>query len=98
VLQEDKDFIDWWEKNRSKEISWNHIFTKGLGMGLMLSFPIVLAVLFRGWYKRMPFVSGGQLLLILIGCLLVSVFYAFFKGRMEWEAKESRYRQLKQKL
>jgi hypothetical protein len=97
VLQEDTDFMNWWEKNRSREASLNRMLKKGIGMGLMLSFPIVLMVIFRGWYKRMPFVSGVQLLLILLGCLLVSVFYAFFKGRMEWEAKETRYQQLKVK-
>jgi hypothetical protein len=95
LSKDELDFIKWWEKNRDDEIKWNRSMRKGIGMGLMLSFPIVLAVFFRGWYKRMPFVSGTQLLFILFACMLISVFYALFKGRMEWEAKETRYKQLK---
>ncbi|MFN5334534.1 MAG: hypothetical protein ACK5BV_05035 [Bacteroidota bacterium] len=95
ISKEDEDFIRWWELNRDDEKKWERSIKKGLGMGLMLSFPIVLAVLFRGWYKRMPFISGSQLLLILLGCLFVSVFYALMKGHMQWETNETRYRQLK---
>ena len=95
ISKEDEDFIRWWELNRDDEKKWERSIKKGLGMGLMLSFPIVLAVLFRGWYKRMPFISGSQLLLILLGCLFVSVFYALMKGYMQWETNETRYRQLK---
>ena len=95
ISNEDEVFMKWWESNREYEQRWERSIRKGLGMGLMLSFPIVLAVLFRGWYKRMPFISGSQLFFILLGCLLVSVFYALMKGRMQWEAHETRYRQLK---
>jgi hypothetical protein len=96
--QSDQDFIKWWEKNRQSERAWYRFLSKGIGMGLMLSFPIILMVLFRGWYKRMPFVSGTQLLLILTGCLLVAIFYALLKGRMKWEESETRYQQLIKKV
>jgi hypothetical protein len=98
LLNNDRDFIQWWEKNRDAEKKWDKSLRKGIGMGFMLSFPIVLAVLFRGWYKRMPFVSGTQLFLIIAGCLLVSVFYALLKGRMKWEESETRYQQLIKKV
>ncbi|MFN9710267.1 MAG: hypothetical protein ACK55K_02520 [Bacteroidota bacterium] len=92
--KEDEAFVKRWEKQRIYERRWQNSLRKGLGMGLMMSFPIVLAVLFRGWYKRMPFVSGAQLFLVITACLLVSVFYALLKGRMQWEEREARYRQL----
>jgi hypothetical protein len=95
MKKEDIDFIRWWEKHREKERQLSTFLKKGIGMGLMMSFPVVLAVLFRGWYKRMPFVSGTQLFLIIAGCLLISVFYAVMKGRMKWEESEDRYQQLK---
>ena len=95
ISKEDEEFIRWWERNRENEKKWDRSLRKGIGMGLMLSFPIILAVLFRGWYKRMPFISGTQLLFILIACLLISVFYALLKGHMQWEANETRFQQLK---
>jgi hypothetical protein len=94
LSKEDQDFMYWWQNNSAAERKWERAIRKGLGMGLMLSAPIVLAVLFRGWYKRMPFISGTQLLLILAGSMAVSVFYALLKGRMDWESKEERYQQL----
>ena len=95
--QSDKEFIQWWEKNRESERAWSRFLSKGVGMGLVFSFPIILAVLFRGWYKRMPFVSGTQLFLIIAASLLVSVFYAFLKGWMEWEKNEEKYLSLQGK-
>lgn len=93
----DNEFVEWWEKNKVSEKFWSRSLIKGAGMGLMLSFPILLMVMFRGWYKRMPFISGTQLLLILTGCVLVAVFYALLKGRMEWEQHEERYQRLRHK-
>ena len=98
MKQEDVEFIKWWEKYREEQGRIDTFLKKGLGMGLMMSFPVVLAVLFRGWYKRMPFVSGTQLFLIIAGCLLVSVFYAILKGKMKWEDSEARYQQLIKKV
>ena len=97
MKEEDVEFVKWWNKHREEEGRVDTFLKKGLGMGLMMSFPVVLAVLFRGWYKRMPFVSGTQLFLIIAGCLLVSVFYAILKGKMKWEESESRYQQLLKK-
>jgi len=97
MKQEDIEFVNWWDKHREEEGRVDTFLKKGLGMGLMMSFPVVLAVLFRGWYKRMPFVSGTQLFLIITGCLLVSVFYAILKGKMKWEESEARYQQLTKK-
>jgi hypothetical protein len=94
MKQEDIEFIKYWEKNRLAERRLNSFLKKGLGWGLMMSLPVVLAVLFRGWYKRMPFVSGTQLFLIITACLFISVFYAILKGRMLWDESETRYRQL----
>jgi hypothetical protein len=95
MKQEDVEFINWWEQHRETERSVNSFLKKGIGMGLMMSFPVVLTVIFRGWYKRMPFVSGTQLFLIIAACIMISVFYAILKGRMEWEKNETRYQQLK---
>ena len=98
LSKEDLDFIKWWEGNRDAEKKWDRSILKGIGMGFMLSFPILLAVLFRGWYKRMPFISGTQLIFILLACMMISVFYALFRGRINWEAKEERFTQLKNKI
>lgn len=94
---EEKEFIQWWEQNRSKEKRLLSQLTVGLPLGLAFGFPILLSVMFRGWYKNMPYVSGSQLTIILIAVLLVVVFYAIFKMRFKWEMNEQHYLELKQK-
>ena len=95
---EEKEFMQWWEQNRSKEKRLLSQLTIGLPLGLAFGFPILLSVMFRGWYKNMPYVSGSQLTIILIAVLLVVVFYAIFKMRFKWEMNEQRYLELQQKL
>lgn len=95
---QEQEFMDWWEQNRGKEKRLLSQLTIGLPLGLAFGFPILLSVMFRGWYKNMPYVSGSQLTIILIAVLLVVVFYAIFKMRFKWEMNEQRYRELEQKL
>lgn len=95
---EEKEFMKWWDLNRSREKRLLSQLTIGLPLGLAFGFPILLSVMFRGWYKNMPYVSGSQLTIILIAVLLVIVFYAIFKMRFKWEMNEQRYNELQQKL
>ncbi len=94
---EEKEFMQWWEQNRNKEKKLLSQLTIGLPLGLAFGFPILLSVMFRGWYKNMPYVSGAQLTIILIAVLLVVVFYGIFKMRFKWEMHEQRYLELQQK-
>jgi len=95
---EEKQFMEWWGQNRSKEKRLLSQLTVGLPLGVAFGFPILLSVMFRGWYKNMPYVSGTQLTIILIAVLLVVVFYGIFKMRFKWEMNEQRYLELQQKL
>jgi len=92
--REEVEFIKWWEANRTREKRWIRQLSVGLPVGLVFGFPILLSVVFRGWYKRMPYVSGGQLTLIMMACLAISVFYAVIRMHVKWEEKEQRYQEL----
>ena len=91
---EEDDFIQWWEANRLKEKRWVRQLTIGMPLGLVFGLPILLSVLFRGWYKRMPYISGGQLTLILMGCLAIAVFYAVIRMHVRWDEREQHYKSL----
>lgn len=96
LSQQEKEFITWWEANSKREKKWLTQLSIGLPLGLAFGFPILLSVMFRGWYKNMPYVSGSQLTVILIAVLLIIVFYAIFRMRFKWELNEQRYNELKQ--
>lgn len=93
--QESKDaqFAAWWAANREREKKWLNQLTVGLPLGFVFGLPVLLSVLFRGWYKRMPYISGTQLTLIMMACIGIAVFYAIFRMRFKWEMNEQRYRE-----
>jgi hypothetical protein len=97
MKQEETAFIQWWETNRLKEKRWVRKLAVGLPIGFVFGLPILLSVVFRGWYKRMPYVSGGQLTLILMACFAIAVFYAIIRVRVQWEQNEQRYLELLKK-
>lgn len=66
----------------------------GLPLGLVFGLPILLSFLLRGWYKRMPYISGTQMTIILMAVLGIAVFYAIFRMKFKWELNEQRYREL----
>jgi protein-S-isoprenylcysteine O-methyltransferase Ste14 len=93
----DEEFLKYWGANRLKEKKWLHQLMLGLPLGLVFGLPVVLSVLLRGWYKRMPFVSGTQFTIILMACLGIAVFYAIFRMKFKWDMNEQHYRELLQK-
>lgn len=94
---QDKEFVEWWSKNRNKEKKLVKQLAVGLPLGLAFGVPILLSVMFRGWYKSMTYVSGSQLTIVLIAVLLIVVFYAVFRMRFKWEMNEQRYSELLKK-
>ena len=94
LSREETEFIQWWEDNRLKEKRWVRQLTIGLPVGFVFGLPILLSVLFRGWYKRMPYISGGQLTLILMACLAIAVFYAVVRMHVRWDEREQQYKSL----
>jgi len=88
---EDKTFLHYWENNRRQKKRLLHQLMVGLPLGVLFGLPIILSVLMRGWYKRMPYVSGTQFNIVLIAVLAIVVFYAIFRMRFKWEQNEERY-------
>jgi pilus assembly protein TadC len=91
----EKEFMHWWAENRLKEKKLLKQLMIGLPIGLAFGFPILLSVMFRGWYNRMPYISGTELTVILIGVLLIVVFYAIFRMYFKWDMREQQYLELK---
>ncbi len=91
----DDEFVKWWEENREAERKWVRQLSVGLPVGLVFGFPILLSLVLRGWYKRMPYVSGTQFTLILMASLGIAVFIAVFRMYFRWEQHEQRYLEIK---
>ena len=95
ITEQEKLFLNYWEENREKEKRSLYKLALGLPVGLVFALPILLSVVFHDWYKRMIFISGSQLTVILIAVLGIAVFFALFKIKFKWEENDQRYKELK---
>lgn len=91
----EQEFIDYWENHRQRENRFLRKMVVGSPWGLIFSLPILLAVLFDGWYKRMLPVTKGQMILIWIAVISIAFFYAYFRQQVRWEKNERAYQELK---
>ena len=88
-------FIEYWEKNREKENQILRQLAMGLPMGLVFALPVLVAVIFHGWYKNMVYISDAQMIVIIITVLFVAIFFSVFRGKFKWEQNEQLYKELK---
>ena len=95
LTDQEKLFVDHWEKNRNKEKKILYKLALGLPIGIVFAFPILLSVIFRSWYKNMVYISGSQLTIIIIAVLAIAVFFALAKMKFKWENNEQLYKELK---
>lgn len=92
---EEKKFLEYWEKNRDRENKWTRKISYGAPWGLVFALPMLLAVIFHGWYKNMIPITRGQIVLITITVIGIAIFYAYFRQQFRWEHNEQFYEELK---
>jgi len=95
LTNDEKLFCEYWEKNRDRNKKFIRQLTTGLPIGLMFALPVLLAVIFHDWYKNMIYISQSQLIVVMIGVLLVALFFAIFRNKFKWENNEQLYKELK---
>ena len=95
LTKEEQDFIIYWEGHRDKENTFKNKMIYGGPWGLIFALPILIAVIFHDWYKRMIPISKTQIVLISICVAGIAFFYAYFRQQMRWENNEQLYKELK---
>ena len=97
LTEQDKAFIDYWDKNRVAKKRW----VKQLSVGLPLGVSLVLATvtnLFAGWYSRAQMVlfreQSSLILVLVIAAVAIVLFIVIFSARHQWEMNEQRYKEL----
>ncbi|HLR38048.1 MAG TPA: hypothetical protein VK084_08375 [Chitinophagaceae bacterium] len=96
LTTEEKDFIEYWEKEGYKEKNFGNMLKKYLPKGLIYSLPIILFFFAMG-YKRKGIVTHAELTIIMICVLLIAVAYSILKGHVKNDRKFSYYQILKMK-
>ena len=96
LSEEEKNFIVYWEYNRTRKKK----ILRQLAVGLPLSVVLVIAIFinfFSGWYKRADMEirsSASLILVVVIAALLIVVFTTVFSVRHKWDINEQRYQEL----
>lgn len=93
---QEKDFIDYWERNRVRRKKIFRQFLIGIPVGLLFTIPIVINFA-SGWYKRAAMVANtGDFnpLVLLLALVLIVGFVAIFYEQHKWDQHEQRYREL----
>ena len=94
LSEAEKEYIDYWERNRLREKKLLNQLLIGLPLGIVFAAPVLLN-LFGGWYKRAGMQANAQMnpMVLLIAMLMIVVFVAIFSRKHKWEMKEQQYRE-----
>jgi integral membrane sensor domain MASE1 len=98
LTKEEKDFLVYWEANRTSRKKVFRQWLVGIPAGLLIAIPIVINYA-TGWYKRAAMVAGAEFnpLVLLVALVLIVSFTAIFYKQHQWDQLEQRYRELKAK-
>lgn len=95
LTKDEKLFLEYWEKNRNTQKHFMYQLAAGLPFGLLFSLPVLVVIIFHGWYKSMIYISTSQIIVIIAGVVAVAVFVAVFRMKFKWENNEQLYKELK---
>ena len=95
LTDDEKAFINYWEKNSLRQKHSTRPFMVGMSAGFVLGLSLI-AVVFSGWYERANMVANSRLSagVFLLAILGISFFMAFMYRKFRWETKEQQYREL----
>ena len=96
LTTEEKDFIEYWERNRLKQKRLVKQFLIGLPLGVLFAI-LIFVNLLSGWYKRADMIirsQGSLILVVLVAIILIVIFVSIFSVRHKWDINEQRYREL----
>lgn len=100
LSEQDRRFVEYWEKNREKERKTVRQFMVGVPFGLVFAIPI-LVILFSGrfWYERADAVANAKVnpIVLIVAILLITAFVAIFYKKHQWDQKEQLYQEIKAK-
>jgi len=96
LTKNEKEFVDFWEKNRDQRKKIRKQLFVGLPFAVLL-ITLILASSLSGWYKRAQMilnVNASLVLVLIIASLFIVAFIVIFSVRHRWEMDEQRYQEL----
>lgn len=101
VSKDEREFLEWWQRNRDRRRRLGYGLWIGLPAGCMLALPIFLNFLTgRFWYRRADAVGTTQFepFLLVVAVALIAGFTGMMHARMQWERNEERSRNIRSRM
>lgn len=95
MTQEEKQFITYWEQNRLSLRNRSRQLLSGLPFGFLFSLPVLVALIYHNWYKRINYITNAELITVIIAVIGIAVFVAVFRKQFQWDQQEQLYKELK---
>jgi hypothetical protein len=95
--EDERKFIEYWEKNRAYQSTIKYQLLFCLPYGLLFSIPILVNFLLgRFWYKRADAVGLSQFnpIVLVLAVMIISIFIAIVNRKFRWEKLENQYLEL----
>ena len=99
LTDEEKSFMQYWEKNRNRKKRSFRQLAMGLPLGVLIVV-LIFANFLSGWFKRADMVirTEPSLIFVIIGAaLLIVVFVTIFSIYFKWDRNEQHYKELQVK-
>ena len=95
LTEKEKQFIEYWQQQRSRQKKLLYQLGVGLPFGLLLG-AVILSNFFSGWYKRAEMIANSQFnpVVLYVAVLAIAVFVAVFSKKFQWDQQEQRYKEL----
>jgi fatty acid desaturase len=95
LSNDENKFVSFWEENRLHQKKSFLQFLKGLSLGLIVGFAIIITII-SGWYIRANMQVNSKLstCVLVIALLFIAIFMAWLFQNYQWEANEQKYLEL----
>lgn len=90
-----EEYIRYWEAERKKGKFNLPILLRGSLWGIVVSV-FIYVVLYTGWYQRAEMVAASKLkpLVLVLICMLITIFFSWLYALFIWEKHETQYQQM----
>ena len=103
LTEREKEFLNHWEKVREQENTFSRKLISGLPFAALFSFPILLLVIcvylfLPDWYAKISGTNPSTMVAAVVGVIISTIFFSYFRMHFKWEMNEQLYLELKQKI
>lgn len=102
LTEREREFLDYWKNARERENTFRRKLFGGLPFASLFGLPILLFILcvylfLPDWYAKVSGTNSSTMIAAVVGVILSTVLFSYFRMHFKWEMNEQLYLELKQK-